>query len=163
MQEYAYTYSTEEPPDSVKQIPFFQAVSSEALSELLKHTTILDCEPGDRVTSEGEQDNSLLFLLKGKVRVLVDGTSVASAWESGDMLGELSLLNHTGRTATVTAQDHVYCLKVDPKFVDDLPAEEAIAFHAAMYRFIARLLAERLTKTSDKLAIAEKRLAELGG
>ncbi|MEM0970507.1 MAG: hypothetical protein AAGJ31_14220, partial [Verrucomicrobiota bacterium] len=63
--------------------------------------------------------------------------------------------------ATLVAETQVYCLRVDPSFLEDLSDVERSAYYASLYCFLAKLLAERLDSTTTKLAIAEQRLSEL--
>jgi len=51
---------------------------------------------------------------------------------------------------------------VDQKFLQDLhPREEDPAFHAALFEFVARLVAKKLDATSRRLAEVEKELRVL--
>ncbi|MFV1995457.1 MAG: Crp/Fnr family transcriptional regulator, partial [Verrucomicrobiales bacterium] len=150
-------------PDPIAQIPFFQTLSPGIIEGMLSSITILDCEPGDLVIEEGANDRDLLFLLKGRIRVQKDGSIIAAASGGGDLLGEIALLKEGQRTATIVAETHVYCLKVKQAFLDQLDADDRNAYYAAMYRFLAELLAQRLEATSEKLVSAEHMLTELRG
>jgi CRP-like cAMP-binding protein len=161
MKEYPLDYRPGKVPAPVAQIPFFQTLSPEVVEGMLSSTTILDCNPGDVVIEEGSTADDLLFLLKGQIRVQKDGSVIAAASGSGDLLGEIALLKDGQRTATIVAVSHVYCLKVKQSFLDGLSSESRNAYYAAMYRFLAELLAQRLDDTSSKLVSAEKMLSEL--
>ncbi|MEO0445355.1 MAG: cyclic nucleotide-binding domain-containing protein, partial [Verrucomicrobiota bacterium] len=161
MKEYRPDIRPGEIPASVSDIPFFKVLGNETLNHILDHTTILDCEPGDHIVEEGSSDQSLLFLLKGKVRVTKEGTSISASWGSGELLGEVAMLRDGKRSATLVAETQVYCLRVDPSFLEDLSDVERSAYYASLYCFLAKLLAERLDSTTTKLAIAEQRLSEL--
>jgi CRP/FNR family transcriptional regulator, cyclic AMP receptor protein len=145
-------------PEPVSQIPFFQALSPSTVRHILDHTTVLDCEPGDHIVEEGDADPSLLFLLKGKVRVVKDGTLIGATWGPGQMLGEIALLTDGIRSATLVAENHVYCLRMKSGFLEELSDVERSAYYASLYCFLAKLLAERLEETSVKLARAEQML-----
>lgn len=145
-------------PEPVRQIPFFQALSPSTIHHILEHTTILDCDPGDHLVEEGQHDDSLLFLLKGKVRVVKDGTLIGATWGAGEMLGEIALLTDGVRSATLVAENHVYCLRMKSGFLEELSDVERSAYYASLYCFLAKLLAERLDETSIKLAKAEQML-----
>ena len=165
MKEHRLEHQPGKMPAALKSIPFFQGMEPDTLETIVANTTILDCELGDRVTEEGDADRSLFFLLEGTLRVIKDGTTIASARASGALLGELALLNETGtRSASlVVERAPCYVLKVDQGFLESLNAESRNAYYAWLYRFLANLLAERLERTSNPLAAAEKRLAESGG
>ena len=163
MIEYPLNHQPGSVPDNVAQIPFFQKLAPEIIDEMLSSITILDCEAGDIIIEEGVMERDLLFLLKGEVRIQKDNSTIETASGSGDLLGEIALLKDGQRTATIVAETQVYCLKVKQKFLDGLATDVRSAYYAAMYRFLAELLARRLDTTSEKLANAEKKLAELQG
>lgn len=163
MKEYPLNYRPGTVPAPIAEVPFFKTLAPETVEQMLANTTILDCEPGDIVIKEGFDEQDLLFLLKGRVRVQKDGSVIGAASESGELFGEIALLKEGQRTATIVAETHVYCLKVKRNFLDGLNAEALNAYYAAMYRFLAELLARRLDTASEKLVSAEKMIAELRG
>lgn len=163
MKEYPLDYRPGSVPAPVAQIPFFRTLSPEIIEGMLASTTILDCDPGDTVIQEGAEANSMFFLLKGRIRIQKDGSIIAAASGSGEILGEIALLSEGQRSATIVAETHVYCLKVRQDFLDSLDSEARNAYYAAMFRFLAELLAQRLETTTGKLASAEKMLAEFRG
>jgi CRP-like cAMP-binding protein len=160
MKEYRLQSSPGEVPQPVADIPFFKNIAPDTLKEIIQHTNILDCEPGDHLVEEGSHDDSLLFLLKGQVCVEKEGTIIAATSGAGEMLGEIALLRDGTRSATLVAESHVYCLKVNQHFLDNLSDTDRNAYYAGMYRFLAELLAQRLDATSQKLARAEQMLAQ---
>ncbi len=161
MIEYALNYRPGSVPEPVAEIPFFKTLAPEIVEGMLSSTTILDCEPGDVIIEEGVEERDLLFLLKGKVRVQKDGSIIGAASGGGEVLGEIALLKEGQRTATIVAETQVYCLKVKQDFLDGLESEARNAYYAAMYRFLAELLAQRLDASSQKLVSAEKMIEEL--
>lgn len=163
MKEYPLNYRPGTVPTPIAEVPFFKTLAPETVEQMLANTTILDCEPGDIVIEEGCDEQDLLVLLKGRVRVQKDGSVIGAASESGELFGEIALLKEGQRTATIIAETHVYCLKVKRNFLDELNAEALNAYYAAMYRFLAELLAQRFDTASEKLASAEKMIAELRG
>jgi CRP-like cAMP-binding protein len=158
MKEYRPDIRPGSIPEPVNQIPFFQSLSPSTVQHILAHTTILDCEPGDHIVEEGDTDSTLLFLLKGKVRVVKDGTLIGATWGAGQLLGEVALLTDGIRSASLVAENHVYCLRMKSGFLDELSDVERSAYYASLYCFLAKLLAERLDETTVKLAKAEQML-----
>jgi CRP-like cAMP-binding protein len=55
------------------------------------------------------------------------------------------------RSASVFATDDVVCLATDVSFVNDLVADDQIAFCAIFYQIIAEVMARRLRETSEEL------------
>jgi CRP-like cAMP-binding protein len=147
-------------PPQILDVPFFANLSARTLGELIRFCTVIECEAGECLIREGEQDSSLIFLLSGELLVEKAGQLVAGAWKKGELLGEISHLRKTPRSATLIAQCSLQCLKVRPEFLDHLPPSERDAYHAALYRHLAHVLADRLELTSRRLAHLESKLAE---
>ena len=164
MKEYPLDYRPGSVPAPIGQIPFFKTLTPEIIEGMMASTRILDCEPGDVIIEDGTEESDLFFLLKGRVRVQKDGTIIGAASGSGELLGEIALLKEDHqRTASIVAETQVYCLKVSQAFLDGLSVESRNAYYAAMYRFLAELLAQRLERTSEKLVSVERLLAEARG
>ncbi|MEU5566171.1 Crp/Fnr family transcriptional regulator [Micromonospora musae] len=76
-------------------------------TEMLRLGTTIPIKPGDHILREGEAGNHLVLLREAVVKVtvnLVDGRQALLAIRvSGDLVGEISALNDTPRTATVTS------------------------------------------------------------
>lgn len=70
------------------------------ISRLMKAAEVQLCEPGQVLTKQGKQVNSLYFLYAGKANVEVDGKPVA-ALENGAFIGEIAYLTSKPATATV--------------------------------------------------------------
>jgi CRP-like cAMP-binding protein len=160
MKEFRLPPGTErEMPAQILEIPFFATLPSRILRELIRFCTILECEPGDCLIREGEEDDALLFLLNGEIQIEKDGMQLAGVWKKGELLGEISHLRGTPRSATLIAHGKVQCLKVGPEFLEHISEADQHAYHAALYRFLARVLADRLDVTSRKLVHLEQKVA----
>jgi CRP-like cAMP-binding protein len=160
MREYRLPESaSQEFPPQVLNVAFFTTLPSRILGELLRFCTILECDAGEFVIRQGEEDRSLIFLLNGEVQIEKDGELVAGMWKKGELLGELSHLRGTTRSASLVAQCSVQCLKVSPEFLDHLPEVDQHAYQAALYRHLARVLADRLEISSRRIVHLEKKLA----
>jgi CRP-like cAMP-binding protein len=162
MKELLYIHDEGKFSDSLKQIPFLRSFKEEHLEDILNSSCILECEPGDEILSEGNPANRIFILLTGKLEVTKDGEHLADFSNTGDLFGELAALKDEHRSASVVATERTYCLAIDQKFLEDiLPKEQNPEFYAALYGFIANIMAERLKRTSEELSRVEKELHEL--
>ena len=100
MKEYPLTYQPENMPNSIASIPFFQNLPADLANEILSNTTILDCEPGEVIIEEGTFDESMFFLLKGKILIEKEGSLIGATDTEGEMFGELALLRDGQRSAS---------------------------------------------------------------
>ncbi len=159
MKEFAYIHEEGTLPEALQSVPFLNSFTDEQLDEVLSSSSFLQCEVGDAIIKEGTIDSRIYILLSGRLEVRVGGKTVTSIAHVGDVFGELALVNHDKRLASVVAASQAVCLAVDQKFLQDIhPREEDPDFHAALYQFVARLVAKKLDATSRRLAQVEKEL-----
>jgi CRP-like cAMP-binding protein len=143
----------------VKTVPALASFNEEQLDEVLNSSSLLQCEPGDVIIKEGSIDSRIYILLSGELEVRVGDKRVAAIARSGEVFGELALVNQDKRLASVIASNKAVCLAVDQKFLQDIhPREEDPDFHASLYEFVARLVVRKLEATSRRLAEVEKEL-----
>jgi CRP-like cAMP-binding protein len=143
-------------------VPFLNSFSEEQLDDVLSSSNLIQAEAGDVIIREGTIDSRIYILLSGELEVRVGGKHVASISRTGEVFGELALVNQDKRVASVLAARPSFCLAVDQKFLQDIrPRDEDPAFHAALYEFVARLIAKKLENTSRRLAEVEKELNQL--
>ncbi len=162
MKEYAYIHEEGSLPAPLKAVPFLNSFTDDQLDEVLNSSSLLQCDPGDTIIQEGTIDSRIYVLLSGELEVRVGGKKVAAISRIGDVFGELALVNQDKRVASVIAGSRALCLAVDQKFLQDMhPREEDPAFHAALFEFVARLVAKKLDTTSRRLAEVEKELRAL--
>jgi CRP-like cAMP-binding protein len=164
MKEYAYIHEEGQLPAPLSSVPFLNSFTEDQLDEVLNSSSLLQCDAGDTIIREGSIDSRIYILLNGELEVKVAGKKVALISRVGDVFGELALVNQDKRAASVIAGSRALCLAVDQKFLQDIhPREEDPAFHAALFEFVARLVAKKLDATSRRLAELEKELRVLKG
>ena len=162
MKEFAYIPDEGQVPATLRAVPLLDSFSEEQLDEVLGSTSLLQCDPGDTIIKEGTFGSRIYILLSGSLDVLVGGKKVASITKAGDVFGELAVVNHEKRIASVVAPGKAACLAIDQKFLQDIhPREEDPSFHAALYEFVARVIARKLSLTSRRLGEVEKELRQL--
>ncbi len=158
MKEFAYIHDSKQ-GSPVKTVPALASFNEEQLDEVLNSSSLLQCEPGDVIIKEGSIDSRIYILLSGELEVRVGDKRVATIARSGEVFGELALVNQDKRLASVIASTRAVCLAVDQKFLQDIhPREEDPDFHASLYEFVARLVVRKLEATSRRLAEVEKEL-----
>lgn len=162
MKEYAFIHEHGQVPDSLRTVPFLESFSDEQLDDVLNSSSYIQCEPEDVIIEEDTVDSRIYILLSGTVNVRKNGKVLATITRTGEVFGELAVVNDDRRSASVVAATPAVCLAVDQKFLQDVkPRDEYPAFYASLYEFIARVTAGRLQATSRRLAEVEKELREL--
>ena len=99
------------------QVPIFQELSKETLSDLAKRVWQKQVEAGSLIVSHEELGDSLFVIAKGKVKVVLYGETgreiILSILRAGDFFGEMSLLDRQPRSANVVAIEDSELLCLD--------------------------------------------------
>jgi CRP-like cAMP-binding protein len=162
MKEFAYIHDEGTRPAALQTVPLFKTFTEEQLDDVLNSSNLLQCDVGDAIIEEGSIDSRIYILLSGTLEVRVGGKHVVNIARSGEVFGELALVNQDKRLASVVAATKAVCLAVDQKFLQDIhPRDEDPAFYASLYEFVARLIAKKLDSTSRYLGEVERELREL--
>ena len=98
-------------------VPFFNEVlraDPQQFDLLMDRCQLFSAQPGEVVIREGDSDHSLYFLLRGQLAVMAPGGDsedeagrVLNHISPGEVLGMLSMLRGTPRTATLRVDDSV--------------------------------------------------------
>jgi CRP-like cAMP-binding protein len=162
MKEFAYIHDEGTRPAALQTVPLFKTFTEEQLDDVLNSSNLLQCDVGDAIIEEGSIDSRIYILLSGTLEVRVGGKHVVNIARSGEVFGELALVNQDKRLASVVAATKAVCLAVDQKFLQDIhPRDEDPAFYASLYEFVARLIAKKLDSTSRYLGEVERELRDL--
>jgi len=140
----------------LRRVPLFAGVSAPRLKLIAFSSERVTYRPGDILCLQGEPGDAAFVILAGRAEVLVDGPKgqnrVAELTENA-VVGEIAILCDVARTATVKAMTQVEALRIPKenflKLLYDFP-EMAIE--------VVRVLADRLTRTTQELAAAKARI-----
>lgn len=66
-------------------------------------------EPNQIIVTQGAPGQAFYLILSGRVEILRDGSSLG-AYGPGDFFGEMSLLDHAPRSATIRALEATSCM-----------------------------------------------------
>ena len=105
---------------------------------------------GDVLIKQGAPINSLMFVLDGKVSVEVEGVGQIANLGSGEVLGEMSLVDESPPSAGVIVVEPTRVLHID-RTVLNTRLEGDPAFAARLYRAIAMFLSVRMRSTVQVL------------
>jgi CRP-like cAMP-binding protein len=123
----------------IRSVPLFAHCKKKELAELGALADVVDVPSGTTLVREGDPlAREFMVIVSGTADVRRRGRKVASLGP-GDFFGEMALLAHGPRTATVTATSPMELLVVTPQafhgLLDDLPS---------LQRAVMQALAERL-------------------
>jgi CRP/FNR family cyclic AMP-dependent transcriptional regulator len=141
-------FSQDRKVESLKRAPLFEGLSRKELLELARMSDDVEVPASKVLCKEGDRGQEFFVLVEGTVDVSRNGKRVATLG-AGDFVGEISLLEPTRRTATVTAKTPVrfFVLTTENfrQLVDENPKVE---------RKVLRALARRVLELSPDPRLA---------
>ncbi|HEX9494148.1 MAG TPA: Crp/Fnr family transcriptional regulator [Candidatus Limnocylindria bacterium] len=119
---------------------------------LIRFGNIHTFKIGETLMKQGEPSTSIHFVLEGQCKVERQRRSDDRAIElarlgSGEIIGEMGVMVDLPRSATVVATQPTTTLELDAASFD----RAARAF-PILHRVLAKLLSERLRRTSERLS-----------
>ncbi len=117
--------STKASLEHLRNVSLFASCSTKDLHRIAKAGDEISMAAGTLIVDQGQTGREAFIILKGTVTVKRNGRKVASLGE-GTVVGELSLLDHGPRTATVTCETDCTLLLITQRHfsavLDDVPA-----------------------------------------
>jgi signal transduction histidine kinase len=96
----------------LRKIPIFSNAGEDVLTELSAAVTEKEVIKGTTIIRKGEVGDAVFIIVSGKVRVH-DGNHVLARLESGKICGEYALIDQRTRSASVTAEENCFLLRLD--------------------------------------------------
>ena len=110
--------------DDLRRIPLFAGCTKKELERLARAGDEVDMKAGSLLADQGQTGREAFVILAGSVSVRRNGRKVATLGP-GAIVGELSLLDHGPRTATVTCDTDARCSSISQRHflavLDDVP------------------------------------------
>ena len=110
--------------DDLRRIPLFAGCTKKELERLARAGDEVDMEAGSLLADQGQTGREAFVILAGSVSVRRNGRKVATLGP-GAIVGELSLLDHGPRTATVTCDTDCRVFVISQRhflaMLDDVP------------------------------------------
>jgi CRP-like cAMP-binding protein len=97
----------------LRTLAIFSTFSDADLADVASRLTDLDAPPGTVLIREGEPGREAFIVASGVAELRVDGQAVGRV-TTGDLVGEMSLLDARPRSATVVAVTQMRLLVMDP-------------------------------------------------
>jgi CRP/FNR family transcriptional regulator, cyclic AMP receptor protein len=128
--------------DDLRHIALFARMSEAELAHFADLGELVDAEPGAIIIDQGDVGVECFLVLAGDAGIFAAGQHVATIGP-GSVVGEMALIGHKPRNATVTAQTAMRLLAFDissfKKLLDDMPVAQ---------KYIYDLLEERARQNS---------------
>ena len=113
--------------DHLRNVPLFNSCSTKELQTIAKATDELTIPAGHVLTDQGQMGREAFIIVEGSATVKRNGKKVTTLGP-GNVVGELSLLDHGPRTATVTTDSDSTVLVIEQRhFLGVLEAVPSLA------------------------------------
>lgn len=131
-----------------KNIPIFRLLDGPSLRELANTCDILDVPKGQRLFNQGDAGDALYIIIDGTASILLtrdDRERQLRVCGAEEVIGELALLSHEPRTASVEAMTDLVVLRLKrDAFLDMLQSNGEIGYQ------ILQVMATRLIDMSRR-------------
>jgi CRP-like cAMP-binding protein len=148
-------------PELLKKIDLFRECTNAELIKIGNLMQKVNFNEGDIIFKKGAPGDALYLIREGEVEVLSpksedDQTEdVVAVLRSGDLFGEMALVEGEPRSATVRAGTEAKLWRIRKEYFEDIMNKDhAIAFK--VYRRLTMILSRRLRETTERLAIANE-------
>jgi CRP-like cAMP-binding protein len=84
----------------LERVPLFAGLSHREREQVARRADTVDLPAGRHLLDEGRLPHEFFVILDGEVEVVHEGTRLATLGR-GDFFGEIALIEHTRRTASV--------------------------------------------------------------
>jgi CRP/FNR family cyclic AMP-dependent transcriptional regulator len=129
--------------ESLRRAPLFEGLSKKDLVQLARLTEDLEIPAGTVLTKEGDAGREFFVIVDGEAVVKRKGRRVATLGP-GDFFGEIALVEHVPRRATVTAKTVLRCFLLTQGSFLRLLDEQA-----GVERKVLRALARRVLAVDE--------------
>src|SRR5512133_1670403 len=122
----------------------FQGLEPQVLKEAATHATLVQAEPGEYLTKEGELADAFFVVLNGKASAFVRrderrGDEEVALLGAGDSFGDVAVFLKEPLGASVRAAEGVVAARFPAAFFDDMAARVP-GFGLALARSVAKRL-----------------------
>lgn len=124
--------------EHLAEISLFSALSKRDLQRIAKASNEITREAGAQLADQGDAGREAFVIIEGSATVKRNGRKVATLGP-GDAVGEMSLLDHGPRTATVTADTPITVLVLSAREFSGVLEEVPGLAHKLLNQLAARV------------------------
>jgi signal transduction histidine kinase len=140
----------------LRRLPLFAGLAEADLALLYQQAEPITIEPGDLLIEEGAPGDALFVLLDGELQVSKRSGShdvKVDVRVTGEVIGEMSLLDNSPRSASIRSLTESHLLKVSKGAFERVLSTSPAAALATLHIFVARLRQnEALLHEKEKMA-----------
>lgn len=110
--------------ERLREVSFFEGFTPDELDRVAELVDEVEAEKGAEITDQGRPGQECYVIQEGQANVYFGGEHIASLGP-GSMVGEMALIDHRPRSATVLAETPMRLLALDAKnfraLLDEMP------------------------------------------
>lgn len=133
----------------LKSVEFFAGTSDSVLAQLAAQMEEITVAAGETIIEKGQEGDSMYVVAQGFLRVHVDEVDLAWMWDN-EVFGEMSLLDHAPRSASVTAMKDSLLIRLGLEAFGELLED-----HPEIGQRILQVMAQRLRIANLKLSVMD--------
>jgi len=149
-----------EAPDTAYSSPFLRLLMSADRGNLSRSFTGRVCEPGEIVFKEGERGDTMYLIWSGRVVIVksnFDSPTILAYKGAGEFVGEMAVIEHQPRSASVIALDKLRLLGLNREMFERLVRETPSVGLGIMGMLSSRLREVNEARSTGELS--ERRLS----
>lgn len=138
----------------LRHIKVLSSMTDQQLEMFSRLVEIEETPPGAIVVSLGQREESLYFIFEGELRVYLpmkDTEVTLALLTAGDFFGDMALLSHGARSATVKATTKCLLGRLSAAAFQQI-SERAVETAARFLQAVDQTLAERIRADNERLA-----------
>ncbi len=134
----------------LKNFRLFSHLSDNLLNQLVPLSELSHFPEGTNILLEGQVNDKVFFLIRGKVAVYAKGELILELRRKGDIIGEMSVISAKPCSATVTASTPVDLFSIRARHIGEYTEIDTDNWQNTLYRIFSMILTEKLTLTTHK-------------
>ena len=134
----------------LRKLKKFEKFSDEDLQTFQQLARIRECMTGEVLIREGEYDSWVYFLIIGVLEIVKGDKVIGTLDRSGDIFGEMGVIDGSPRSASVRALENSLVLGLDAALLDRTMKTSEVFFSYSIYRLFSEVLAKRLRETTEE-------------
>lgn len=124
--------------EHLAKVPLFRGLTNRELRDIAKATVELDIEQGKEFVTQGDVGREAFIIVEGTADAIRNGKKIGELGP-GDCVGELALLDHGPRTASVVAATPLTVLVLGPREFNGVLDEVPTLNHKLMAALAGRV------------------------
>ncbi len=142
--------------DAIRNLLFFSYLSEEQMDKIMTYIEPLELNEGQTLFEEGDKGDFVCFIISGSLEVVKmtawqNFATVITTLYEGSCYGEISLVDHSPRSASVRTHEATKLAILTQNAFDAMVTSEP-ELGVNILKGVVQTLSDRVRSTTDKLA-----------